>query len=112
MGTLVNPAKIPLAPTESCDMATKSFLEAACTPRHGVVTQQNATAATCLIEAVNGASWQTDISSCFCDGTNKFNHYNTTVISMAPYGANVDCALGVSQWKDGQEIAHPGSCDQ
>merc|ERR1712039_569259 len=106
-----SPAK--LGPDETCSSATQKYLDAMCTPRHGTVTKQTETSATCVIESMPSSQvWNTEVDSTTCDGKFKTFSTNTTVIQFSPYGANVDCDMAVGFFKNGQETGHPGACSQ
>jgi len=102
-------AGIPLAPTETCQMATDGFLNSVCAD--GEVSQKNETYGECILVRSN-VSDTTDVQSTTCDkaGKKKYFVYKSTTQTYAPYADDRDCTFTMNAWKVGLEKVHPGGC--
>merc|ERR1712039_329613 len=100
-------AGIPLAPTETCQMATDGFINSVCAD--GEVAQKNETYGECIIVRSKDT---TDVQTTTCDkiAKKKFFVYKSTTETFAPYADDRDCQFTIDAWKVGLEKVHPGSC--
>jgi len=98
---------ITLGSLEPCSKAIESFTGGTCAGQK--ITHQNDTSVTCM-KALQNDAVLTETVTCYADRKVKYYYFVTTTPSRSAYGPGKGCQFMVDNWKNGQEVAHPGSC--